>query len=214
MTKVQLYKALDYANHSREKRMEMALLISENPHLIDPLFEIATIDDSQISSRACWILEFTARENLPFIFPHLNTFTGILYVLKRESSIRPIAKICELLMLAYFKEENHTIKKVLTEDHLEKITAACFDWLIGKYKVAPKAYSMTSLFLLGTKYDWIHPELKMILEQNFADGSAAYKARARMTLSKIKASCWLLVVGCWLLVVGCWLLVNKYLLNS
>jgi len=186
MTKAQLYKALDYVNHSREKRMEMAILVSYNPHLVAPLFEIANTDNDQISSRACWVLEFTGRENLSYIIPHLDQFTAILSLLKRESSIRPMAKICELLMLAYFKAENHTIKKALNEDHLEKITTACFDWLIGDYKVAPKAYSMTSLFLLGTKYDWIHPELKIILEQNYADGSAAYKARARMALAKIK----------------------------
>ncbi|MGB3152866.1 MAG: adenylosuccinate lyase, partial [Maribacter sp.] len=62
---------------------------------------------------------------------------------------------------------------------------ACFDWLIGNHKVAAKAYSMTCLLFLGRKFDWIHPELKLVLEQNYASGSAAYKARARMTLAKI-----------------------------
>ena len=185
MTKDELYKSLNYVHHSREKRTEMALLVSKNPHLVVPLFEIANTDDGQISSRACWVLEFTARENLPYIIPHLNQFTNILPQLKRESSIRPMAKICELLMLAYFKTKEKNIQKALSNEHLEKITSACFDWLIGDYKVAAKAYSMTSLYMLGTKYDWIHSELKIILEQNYAEGSAAYKARARMALKKI-----------------------------
>ena len=41
---------------------------------------------------------------------------------------------------------------------------------------------MTSLYLLGNKFEWIRPELQMILEQNYSLGSAAYKARARQIL--------------------------------
>jgi hypothetical protein len=58
MTKTQLYEALDYVNHSREKRMEMAILVSENAHLVSPLLDIAFDDANQISSKACWVLEF------------------------------------------------------------------------------------------------------------------------------------------------------------
>ena len=116
MTEEELYRSLDYVNHSREKRAEISALILENPHLIAPLMEIAFTVDDPISNRDCWV----------------------------------------------------------------------FDWLIGNHKVAAQAYSMTCLLLLGEKFDWIHPELKMILEQNYAVGSAAYKARARMTLAKLK----------------------------
>jgi len=75
----------------------------------------------------------------------------------------------------------------MTPYHLEQMGAACFDWLIGEHKVAAKAYSMTSLLLLGHRFEWIHPELKMVLQQNYSSGSAAYKARARITLSKLKS---------------------------
>jgi hypothetical protein len=34
-------------------------------------------------------------------------------------------------------------------------------------KIAPKAYAINTLFLLGTEYDWIHLELAMILERDF-----------------------------------------------
>lgn len=106
--------------------------------------------------------------------------------MKLDSSVRPIAKICEFLIKAYFSKNINETKSVLKEIHLEQITTACFDWLIGEHKVAAKAYSITSLLLLGQKYEWIHPELKMVLEKNYPEGSAAYKARARMTLAKLK----------------------------
>ena len=185
MNKVQLYEALDYVNHSREKRMEMALLISKNPHLVKPLLEIAFEDKNPISSKACWVMEFTAKENLPYLFPYLNQFTKAISLLKLDSSVRPMAKICEYLITGYFQKKESKVKETLNEKHLEEITTACFDWLIGDHKVATQAYSMTCLLLLGRKFNWIHPELKIILEQNYAAGSAAYKARARMTLKKI-----------------------------
>ena len=173
-------------NHSRRKRTEMATLILSNPDLTVPLLQICFEADNPISSRACWVLEFTAKENLSYIFPHLNAFTSKLGTLHLDSSVRPIAKICEYLIKSYFSKTQNPTQKVLTNLHLERITTACFDWLIGDHKVAAKAYSMTSLLLLGRKFDWIHTELQMVLEQNYNEGSAAYKARARMTLEKIR----------------------------
>lgn len=186
MRKEALYKSLNYVNHSREKRAEMAALVTNNPNLIAPLLAIAFTVNDPISSRACWVLEFTAKENLAFIYPHLDLFTAKISTVHLDSAVRPMAKICEYLTTSYFKQNSIPTRNNLSDEQLEKITAACFDWLIGNHKVATQAYSMTSLLLLGRKFKWILPELRTILTQNYANGSAAYKARARMTLAKIK----------------------------
>lgn len=186
MNKEQLYQALDDVNHSRKKRKEMAQLVSDHPHLALPLLQIAIEDKDYKASKASWIIEFTAKENLQYIFPYLDLFTSSIGSLKRDSSVRPMAKVCEYLITAYFRKTKNEVQNQLNEEHLEKITNACFDWLIGDHKVAAQAYSMTCLLLLGKKFDWIHPELKMVLKQNYIAGSAAYKARARITLAKIK----------------------------
>ena len=186
MTKTELYRSLNYVDATREKRTQMASLISDNPDLIRPLLEIIFVEENPISSRAAWVLEFTLKKKLHYIYPHLDFFTSNMNNVRLDSSVRPLAKICEFLTKAYFSKTNNEALNVIQEKHLESITAACFDWLIGDHKVAAKAYSMTSLLLLGQKFDWIHPELKMVLEQNYSDGSAAYQARARMTLAKIK----------------------------
>ena len=44
---------------------------------------------------------------------------------------------------------------------------------------------MSALFLLGSDYDWIHPELAIILERDFQTQSIAFKARTRRILKKI-----------------------------
>ena len=166
--------------------MEMAKLVLDSPDLLRPLFEIAFSGQDPISSKACWILEYVAKQNLDLILPHIDMFTHNLNVLILDSSVRPMAKICKFMIEAFFSKKETKTKTVLTSVHLELMAAACFDWLIGEHKVAAKAYAMTSLLHLGYKFDWIHPELKIILEQNYAEGSAAYKARARLTLEKLK----------------------------
>ncbi len=186
MTPEDLYKSLDYVNHSREKRQEMATLVMQNQKLIGLLLKIAEDVKNPISSKACWVIEFAAKKKLNIIFPYLNEFTKLQPKLVLDSSIRPIAKINEFLINAYFSKTANEAQNHLNEIHLERITSAAFDWLISDVKVATKAYSMSCLFLLSKKYNWISPELRLVLEQNYASGSAAYKARARMVLAKLK----------------------------
>ena len=187
VTKKELYKSLDYINATRRKRTEMANMVLENKDLLEPLLEIVFDVDNPISSKACWVLEYVAKENLDHILPFIDIFTHKIGSLKLDSSVRPMAKICKFLTKAYFSKSKNKTKEILTPNHLDLIATSCFDWLIGEHKVAAKAYSMTSLLLLGRKFEWIHPELKMVLQQNYSSGSAAYKARARMILSKLNS---------------------------
>jgi len=166
--------------------MEMANMVLENSDLVVPLLEITFDVDNPLSSKACWILEYVAKEDLSYILPHINFFSDNMNSVKLDSSVRPMAKICEYLIKAYFSKNKNKTQKTLTPKHLEQIATSCFDWLIGDHKVAAKVYAMTSLLLLGRKFEWIHPELKMVLQLNYASGSSAYKARARMTLEKLK----------------------------
>ncbi|WP_299440978.1 adenylosuccinate lyase [uncultured Aquimarina sp.] len=183
---INLEEEIRNTNHSREKRNHFANLILQNPELLPQLLETCNKVDDEISCKASWGLEFLSKNNLEAILPYLDSLIPILPRVHQDPAVRPIAKICEYLTLAYYKDKNAAVRKHLTATHREKITEACFDWLISDQKVAPKAYSITSLYLLGTEFDWVHPELKITLERNYHDGSAAYKARSRMILKKIE----------------------------
>jgi len=74
----------------------------------------------------------------------------------------------------------------LSESHKEKIIESCFDWMINDETSAPKAYATKSLFLLGTEYDWIHPELAILLERDLQMHSSGFKTRTQYILKKIK----------------------------
>ena len=186
MTTEQLYHELNDVNHSREKRLKYANLILENPELTPKLLEITFMVDDKISPRAAWVLEFACCANLKTIIPHLDIFTEQIHKVHLDSAVRPVAKICELIAKAYYSKDDAPIKTSLTPIHKERIIETCFDYMINDEKVAAKAYGMVTLYLIGNEYDWVRPELKMILERDFHSQSAAFKARARHILKKAK----------------------------
>ncbi|EZH71318.1 adenylosuccinate lyase [Aquimarina atlantica] len=180
-----LEDVLHTVDHSREKRKYFANMVLDNPKLLPDLLNICARVDDEISCRASWGLEFLCKHDPTAILPYLDELINIVPNVYQHPAVRPMAKIFECLSIAYYKKKNPKVRAALTTQHREKITELCFDWIITDQKVAPKAYSMTSLYLLGTEFDWVHPELKITLENNYNTGSAAYKARSRMVLKKI-----------------------------
>lgn len=172
-------------NAKRINRLRVADLVFKNPILLKHLLEIVFEVENKISIKAAWTLELVCAEKINWLAPHLNYFTQHIFSLKFESAIRPASKICNFLAIAYTSKKDSEIKKTITKLNIESIIETGFDWMIGQHKVATKAYTMNALFLFGKNYDWVHEELKLILQQNIPKESAAYKARGRITLGLI-----------------------------
>ena len=187
MTTEQLYTELNYVNHSRLNRLKYANLMRAQPELIPELLDILFMVDDKISCRAAWVLEFMCGEHLEIIIPHLDRFAEQIHRVHLDSAVRPVAKVCEYLIKAFYSKDLNVIKQKLKIVHREKIIESCFDWMINDEKIAPKAYAMNSLYLLGQDFDWIHPELALILERDFQIQSSGFKARARHILKKLEA---------------------------
>ncbi|MDG3581540.1 hypothetical protein [Galbibacter pacificus] len=180
-----LTEKLSYVSGYRENRQALANFILTHEAYFPELLEHCFSNEENYSHKACWVTELVCKGKLTWLFPHLDFFLIKLPSLKNDSSIRPLAKVCELLCESYFIKKDPKTLSQLNDAHLEKLAEINFDWLISNVKVATKAYAMHCLFLLGKKYHWIYPELKHTLEQGFAHHSAAYKARARHILKKI-----------------------------
>ncbi|WP_299679977.1 adenylosuccinate lyase [uncultured Dokdonia sp.] len=179
MTQKELYNELNYVNHSREKRAYYAQLVINTPELMPHVLDILFKVNDPISNRAGWLLEFVCKTDITMLFPYIDIFTEKMHTVYQDSALRPVAKICEYLSLSYYKKKDPLTRKHIKLLHKERITEAGFDWLITEQKVAVKAYTLTTLFLIGTEIDWIHPELKRIMEDDYHKGSSAYKARCR-----------------------------------
>lgn len=180
----ELQAKLDYVNAYRENRLMAAQYVLENQHLFGELVTICFSPEDKNNHKACWILEFVSYEELIWLQPHLDFLCSNLKILKDESAIRPIAKVVQLLVKSHYKKNDDSI--LLSEENLQDCIEASFDWLINDVKVATKAYSIRTLYVLGNHYDWIHPELQIILNKDYGDHSAAYKAVAKEVLKKIE----------------------------
>ncbi|MCO6146987.1 hypothetical protein NHE85_02730 [Flavobacterium sp. NRK1] len=149
--------------------------------LLPDLIAIAFDTEDKNHHKACWILELVFENKIEWLEPHLDIFCETLTHFKNESALRSIAKIC-----LFTCEHDLKHQGFFNQKHLQKITEACFDWLINnETKVATKAYSMRVLFILGKKEEWIHPELKRIIAEDSAKHTAGYKAAAKDILKRI-----------------------------
>ncbi|MBT8320876.1 MAG: adenylosuccinate lyase [Eudoraea sp.] len=163
----------------------MASRFIESPELLPDLLHITFRDEDPLSCKASWILDMVLREKQDLLLPHLDYFCQHLGKVNLDGVVRPLAKICEMLVLACLHQKKPGVFGKISDENLEAIATACFDWLISEQKVAPQAYSMTSLYYLGFQFPWIHGELRQVLEQNYSYGSAGYRARARKLLHKL-----------------------------
>ncbi len=187
MTADELYTRLNSGRLSKEKIMLLVSELIHFPELVGTLLEAIWIEDKEGTFNASWVFDHLMRKNLSLLLPYSKDFANGLENLNSESCIRPIAHVCELLVLAKYKKQDPEYIAGLDKASLEKIVGACFDWLIGSRKVASKVFAMTSLLHLGTEFKWIHPELEPILENSIHSGTVGYKNRAQKTLLALKA---------------------------
>jgi len=182
MTEFKFRSILESDTDRLKYRNELVLATIKNPQYVEILLanmEVVRDEYSTFSSRT---LELACKEKLGLIIPYLDEFCELLPRVKHGTVVRACAKICELLTINYF----NNFPEVLKEKHLEKIIEAGFDWMISDQKTAVKAYTMQTLYLLGTKYDWIHPELVLNIEKDIPTATIGYVNRGRKVIKAIE----------------------------
>lgn len=160
-------------------RTRIANQVLEHPERYSDLLSIVFDVKNKLSIKAAWTLEIMCGSDLELLAPYLEEFTSQLKFLEFGSVVRPASKICGFLAKAFQSKNENIIKDALTNEQIERIIESGFDWLISEHKVAIKAYSMEFLYIFGKKTDWVHDELKLILEKNLAYESCGYIARGR-----------------------------------
>lgn len=180
-----LYKNVQNSTAHRPSRDFNANFVIENPEFLVDMMEILLDTKDKNHHKACWISELIFEKNIDWLSPYLDNFCQALSSYSNESALRSLSKICLF-------SANHHVKKLkskeifLAENHIELMVEACFDWLILDKKVATKAYAIRALFQFGKLQDWIHPELQVILEQQYSSGSAGFQFACKEILGKIK----------------------------
>ncbi|WP_136668884.1 hypothetical protein [Flavobacterium sp. H122] len=180
--KTDFYKQVEACMAYRADREKNRNLILRKPEFLPELITIALNTKDKNHFKAFWVLELVCEKKLKVFTPFIDEFCEIIPSLTNDSAIRSASRIC--LFLAKSNHRSNGIS--LTQNHETQIIETCFDWLIRDEKVAAKVYAMRALFVLGKKHDWVHPEIKTIIQQDYSTHSAAYQAATRMLLKKLK----------------------------
>ena len=180
--KTEFYKQIEACMAYRIDREKNRNFILRKPEFLPELIQIAFNPKDKTHFKALWVLELLCEKKLKIFIPYIDGFCETIPLLTNDSAIRPASKIC--LFLA---KSNHRSNGItLSQNQETLIIETCFDWLIKDEKVATKVYAMRALFTLGKKYDWVHPEIKTIIQQDYSKHTAAYQAATRMLLKKLK----------------------------
>ena len=186
MDKAHFTRLLNSDSRNYANRPLLAMAVVEHPNWIFIVLEKMGAVDDKNSDMSARVLELACKQDLRLLFLCLDEFTELLPKLKLDGSIRASAKIIEMLCVASFVKINPLYIKKLNEKHLEQFTESCFDWMITDKAIAIQAHSMYALYLLGSKFDWIHSELKQLIKRHLPQGSAGYKNRGKKIINAIK----------------------------
>ena len=186
MTLAELHFDIEKVNHSKASRSEAVEIVVAHPEIIPELIQYA-FGNEKNAHKVCWWLEFLNRQYIEVLCPYMDIILEQAQYITNQSAIRPIARIVETYCLnCYSKTPHESVQNMMTNSIKELMVNRSFEWFIDhQLKVAPRAYAMISLYHLGKDVTWVHSELKLIIEQNYASESAAYKARGRMVLKKL-----------------------------
>lgn len=167
----------------RPIRDKISGYVLEHPEVFEMLLDMCLDVSDENHHKACWNLELVLESKIDWLQPHLEKFCNALENFTDESALRSISKICLFVSKREFPARGKG--NFASDEQLQKIASATFDWLIDERKVATKAYAMRALYLLGKRYDWIYPELKEVLSKDFPHHSAGYKAAAKQLLTRL-----------------------------
>lgn len=179
--KSQMYQKIEESTcHVTSRKMVSNFAMKDENHLKE-MIQLAFDTKHELHVKAFWSLDLVCEKKLKLFVPYIDLFCEVLPTLKNDSAIRPATKICMFLA-----KSNHRKNGIsLTQEQEHNLIEALIDRLIQDEKVAAKVYAMKALFVLGKKYDWVHDELKTIIEQDYSNHSAAYQAATRNLLKKL-----------------------------
>lgn len=169
---------LSKINASTENRNRMRDFVLQQPELLKELIAFGTDLNNKNHHKGVWIVEMLAEHQTEILFPFIDRICQCISNYKNDSAIRGISRV------AYFLGTSDKIK--LSESQQEKLIEICLDWLIRDERVACKVYAMKTLAHFGKKEPWIAAELKDIIERDYANQSAGYKATVREVLKHFK----------------------------
>lgn len=160
--------------HSKAQCSKIVQWVGNHQQRFDKLFHLFLTDEYRVVQRAAWPVSYCVIAHPPFISSHWTELVknlqkpGIHNAVKRNS-IRLLQDI------------------EIPKKYQGEIMDICFKYIESPSEaIAVKAFSLTVLGKLATKYPAIIPEIKLLIEQQPA-ATAAFKSRAKKLLAAFES---------------------------
>lgn len=161
-------------NQSRGLAVRVAGYACESEANFKELIQCFLSDDWRLTQRASWSLSMAAKQKPELLGPHIGTLVSQLQRTDvHDAVVRNTVRILEGI--------------AIPEQYQGEVMDACFNFILDrKTAIAIKAFSLTILFNLSKIYPEIKKELRIIIEENMDFETAAFRARGRKILEKIR----------------------------
>jgi hypothetical protein len=165
---------LEDKNQHRKKALLIAGYACSSPKYFKELIQCFLANEYRLAQRAAWSVSWAARKKPELITPYIKDLVAQLSRTDVHNAvIRNSVRVLEAIEIP---EELHA-----------DVMNACFAFIENpSTSVAIKAFSMTTLFNLSKYYPEIKNELKLIVENNWDNESAAFKSRGKKILNQLQ----------------------------
>jgi hypothetical protein len=159
---------------SRKKALTIAEYACSSPKRFKELMQCFLANEYRLSQRASWSVSWAMRKKPKLITPYIKGLVARLNGTDvHDVVIRNSVRVLEEI----------EIPESLHGD----VMNACFGFIEKpSVPVAIKVFSLTTLFNLSKYYPEIKSELKLIIENNWGNESAAFKSRGKKILNALQ----------------------------
>lgn len=160
------------SEHSKSNCDKIVAWIGNNKKRFNELLDLFANDEYRVTQRAAWPLSYSA-----IAHPELmkNNFEKLINNLNRPN-LHDAVKRNTVRLLQQIE---------IPEKYEGEVMNICFQYVESpKEAVAIKAFSLTILSKLAKKFPDILPEIKLLIEEQAGQQSAAFKSRSKQLMEE------------------------------
>ncbi len=153
--------------HSKAQCSKIVLWVGDDQKRFDELFYLFLNDEYRVLQRAAWPVSYCVEAHPYFIKNHFGRLVKNL----QNKNIHNAVKRNSIRLLQYVS---------IPKKYHGAVMNTCFNYVTSPTEaVAVKAFSLTVLGNLAKEYPDIFPEIKLLIDEQIENQTAAFKSRAK-----------------------------------
>jgi len=160
--------------HSKKQTNKIVQWVGASQERFNQLFDLFLNDEYRVVQRAAWAVCFCVMDHPELIRKNFSKLVKYL----QQPGLHVAVKRNSVRLLQYVE---------IPVKYQGYVMDICFRYLEDPAEaVAVKAFALTVLAKLAQQYPEIIPEIKLLINDQMAHQSAAFRVRARMFLTKVQ----------------------------